>query len=127
MTGTDYAVLISTPADTKDDFDYLYRVLCTLDKELSLMAGEDNGEQRGETLKTSPKVPISSDHSYMCQDNDISSEDILGLIGTKSVDNIYVYPPGSYLLTEGEVITESIALKLIEYVEQGKEIRGRLF
>lgn len=116
MTGTDYAVLISTAADNKEDFDYLYRVLLTLDKEIGLMVGGDEN-----SLSTSERCSDEGDAS-----GNISPDEILRLIGSKAVDNIYVYPPGSYMLTEGEVITEPIALKLIEYVEQGKEIRGKL-
>ncbi|MBQ8412732.1 MAG: hypothetical protein IJX12_03885, partial [Lachnospiraceae bacterium] len=110
-------VLISTAADKKEDFDYLYRVLLTLDKEIGLMFGGDES-----SLSTGERCSDEGDSK-----GNISPDEILRLIGTKAVDNIYVYPPGSYMLTEGEIITEPIALKLIEYVEQGKEIRGKLF
>lgn len=110
MTGTDYVVLISTAADTREDFEYLYGVLHTLDRELGLMTGKPDKLTK----------PISGMNGNLCR------EDVIALIGTKAIDNIYVYPPGSYMLTEGEIITEPVAEKIIELMEQGKEIRGRL-
>lgn len=122
MTGIDYAVLISTPADSAEDFEHLYRVLEILDGEIDAMCG--NGESG--IKSNSPADFAVENRQGISSENNISSEQIKALIGTKAIDNVYVYPPGSYILTRGEVITEAIAERLIEYVEQGKEIRGKL-
>lgn len=110
MTGTDYVVLISTAADTREDFEYLYGVLHTLDKEIGFMSGEQEKLPKAESDLT----------------GNLNREEVMALIGTKAIDNIYVYPPGSYMITEGEIITEPVAEKIIELMEQGKEIRGKL-
>ena len=122
MTGIDYAVLISTPADSAEDFEHLYRVLEILDGEIDAMCGNGESGIKG----NSPADFAVENRQGISSENNISSEQIKALIGTKAIDNVYVYPPGSYILTKGEVITEAIAERLIEYVEQGKEIRGKL-
>lgn len=111
MSGTDYVVLISTPADHSEDFDNLYRTLELLDNEIGIMTGSEEG---------------CCYNRKIGQNERLYTKSIEKLVGTRAKDNIYVYPPGSYILTKGELITDSVAGRLIEYVEQGKEIRGRL-
>ncbi|MDD6328742.1 MAG: aminotransferase class I/II-fold pyridoxal phosphate-dependent enzyme [Eubacteriales bacterium] len=99
MAGADYVVLISTMEDTKEDFIHLCDVLEMLD---SMECG-----------------------SYY-DDTEDSEERFRQLIGKQAVDNIYVYPPGSYLITPGEVFTKEIVEQLIAYKQAGKAIRGKL-
>lgn len=122
MTGTDYAVLISTPADSVEDFEYLYRGLAILDSEIEAMCSNEKSNIKSNSLRNF----VTESGLDTNAAKTISSDKILQLVGTKAIDNVYVYPPGSYILTRGEIITNTIARKLIEYVEQGKEIRGRL-
>ena len=113
MSGKDYVVLISTAMDDEDDFDKLYMTLKTLDEEIGSQI------QGGEIITHIEQGEYQSEM-------DISETDIMNLVGTKAKDNVYVYPPGSYILTAGEMITRETAEKLVEYVRVGKKIRGRL-
>ena len=110
MSGTDYVVLISTPMDSKEDFEHLYNTLCAVDKQIeNYISGKDvDLTQVGK-----------SDLSY-------TPEYIMSLIGTTAKDNIYVYPPGNYILTVGEEITEDVAKQLINNIKSKKTIWGKL-
>jgi arginine/lysine/ornithine decarboxylase len=51
-------------------------------------------------------------------------ETINSLVGQRAEDNIYVYPPGSYIVTRGELITKEKAYILTGYAQSGKLLRG---
>lgn len=106
MSGTHHIVLISTPFDSVEDFDYLYEVLKVLDKETQVKCGEKYGysEAEWETEKETEKIK--------------------GLLGTFAEDNIYVYPPGICVAVKGEIIEQEDVDILLSYYESGKTIRG---
>lgn len=99
MAGRKHVVLISTVQDTKEDFNYLYRILQALD--ITLTEEGDYGKERYTTLK-----------------------DIQKLAGTRAKAPIHVYPPGSYIVNTGEMITSEIVEKLCAYRAAGLHIRG---
>lgn len=109
MTGNDYVVLISSALDSEKDFEHLADVLALIDEDIS-----------GGSIK-------SADLNYRECGGDISGQAIYRLVGSRAIDDIYVYPPGSYILTTGELITEEIADILIGHIKSGRRIRGRLF
>lgn len=103
MAGVTYVVLISTMEDDVADLAKLIDTLEIID----------------ERLATEERVVSDEKPEY-------TEEFLLSLVGTHAVDNVYVYPPGSYLLTPGELVTKDIALQLIAYQRSGKTIRGHL-
>ncbi len=102
MSGAHHIVLISTPFDSAEDFDYLYKVLKDLDKDTQ--------------VKSEPK--------YGYSEAECETEKIKGLLGTFAEDNIYVYPPGSCIAVKGEIIEQEDVDILLSYHESGKVIRG---
>ncbi|MCM1273306.1 MAG: aminotransferase class I/II-fold pyridoxal phosphate-dependent enzyme [Clostridium sp.] len=104
MSGAHYVLLISTPFDSEADFEYLYEALSRLDR--MLLSGQLNVSASSED-----KTGETKNH-------------IRKLLGTKAVHNIYVYPPGSYIVAEGEEITEEHINMLLSYADSGKQIRG---
>ncbi|MBD5095391.1 MAG: aminotransferase class I/II-fold pyridoxal phosphate-dependent enzyme [Lachnospiraceae bacterium] len=98
MSGIHHIVLISTPFDSVEDFDYLYEVLKDLDKDTQVTPGYSEIEWETEKIK--------------------------GLLGTFAEDDIYVYPPGSCIAVKGEVIEQEDVDILLSYYESGKIIRG---
>lgn len=105
MSGIDYVVLISSLVDKEDDFNHLYNVLYQLDKELAMSSNN-----------------IFGSDSNLCDEE--YEEKLRNMIGTKSKDNIYVYPPGAYIVKANEVISKEKIDLLLEYKKSGKEIRG---
>lgn len=105
MSGVNYVVLISTYMDEPEDFAHLERTIKLLDGELDseqLLVGEKQ-----------EVVEIT-----------FSKEQLYGLVGKVAADNIYVYPPGSYIVAAGEEITKETVDKLIQLKASGKRIVG---
>lgn len=98
MAGIRHVVLISTVKDTEKDFDILYNTLKNTDAVLT-----EEGDRK----------------------NDNSERmDLRALVGTTAQAPVYVYPPGSYLVTAGEIFTEEIVDTLLAYKKAGLHIRG---
>ncbi|MCM1288381.1 MAG: aminotransferase class I/II-fold pyridoxal phosphate-dependent enzyme [Clostridium sp.] len=98
MSGVHHIVLISTPFDSVEDFDYLYEVLKGLDMEIQA--------------------------KFLYGEREWELDKIKGLLGTFAEDNIYVYPPGSCVAVKGEIIEQEHIDILLSYYESGKKIRG---
>ncbi len=105
MSGINYVVLISTYMDEVEDFAYLEKTIKLVDEEFggkNCLAGDGQ---------------IISEATF-------SKEQLYRLVGTKAIDNIYVYPPGSYIVETGEEITREAVEKIIELKASGKRIVG---
>ena len=103
MSGADYVVLISTPADAKEDFDYLYKILEETDSNLIYEKSFTDNDSSAETQ---------------------THEKIRSLCGKAAPEDIYVYPPGSYIVMRGETVTEDIVGRLLRLADSGLKIRG---
>ena len=102
MSGTNYVVLISTYMDEPEDYEHLAKIIRLIDKEF----GSDKFQEE-------------------CSENaTFSKEELYELVGTMAEDNIYVYPPGSYIVVAGEEITKEAIDKIIELKASGKRILG---
>ena len=106
MAGEKHVVLISTMVDEKADFDGLYDALCCVDEKL---AG-------GEVYKNNSGMEAGEKQA---EDAGLRSR-----IGTKAEEPIYVYPPGSYIVEAGEVITEQAVEKILCCKAAGLRVRG---
>ena len=102
MSGVNYLVLISTYVDEPEDFAHLERTIRLLDEELE-------GEVVGK-----PEVKEAT----------FSSEELMNLEGKVAADNIYVYPPGSYIVAAGEMISKEAVEKITHLKASGKRIVG---
>lgn len=102
MSGTNYVVLISTYMDEPEEFMHLEKIIKLLDEEF----GRD-------------KVRNKS-----CEEATFSKEELYKLVGTVAEDNIFVYPPGSYIVAAKEEITKEAIDKIIELKASGKRIIG---
>lgn len=105
MSGVNYVVLISTYVDGPEDFSHLEKVLHQLDDEL------DVKEFHIDETEGNAQEEFSPDGYYK-------------LVGTVARENIYVYPPGSYIVAAGEEITQEAMDKLMELKKSGKKIVG---
>lgn len=109
MAGTDYVVLISTYKDEDQDFERLFGLLMKIDGMYeNLISGNIGSEQENQV--DAYDVQEAFDFSY--------------LIGNAAAANIYVYPPGSYIVREGETITEEQVTVMQEYAAAGLRIHG---
>ena len=105
MSGVNYVVLISTYVDGVEDFAHLERTVKLLDEELD--SQENYVGEMQEVAETT-----------------FSEEQLFSLVGKVAAANIYVYPPGSYIVAAGEEITEEAVEKIKELKVSGKRIVG---
>ena len=138
MSGLDYVVLISTFADEEQDFDRLYEALKQMDGKMQDHAAEMMASQMqdhaAEMMASPTRDDVEELITYPTRDDVAefatahSSQESLEVlrdqIGTRSKSNIYVYPPGSYIVTEGEVITAEAVNTLEQLAGAGKKIYG---
>lgn len=99
MAGRKHVVLISTVRDSQEDFERLYRALWMCD--VALTKEGDHEKER-------------------C----VGQEVLKKLVGTRAKAPIYVYPPGSYIVNTGELITPEVVEMLCTYQAAGLHIRG---
>ena len=119
MSGPDYIVLISSCFDKQEDFERLYEALKKID---------DNYDDYIKKIKEIEKITgqiytfdtIISDNT--CNEDMINK--LRSMEGTAAKDNIYVYPPGIYIVKRGEIFTKGKIDELINYVNMGKRLRG---
>jgi len=102
MSGANYVVLISTYMDEAEDFRHLETIIKYIDKEFD---------------RTSPMEKSNGKATFL-------KEELYKLVGTVAADNIYVYPPGSYIVVANEEISKEAVDKLIELKASGKRIIG---
>ena len=107
MSGVNYVVLISTYMDEPEDFAHLERTIKLLDEKLG------SEEYLPGDKQESPEDTFSTEALYKLE-------------GKVAAENIYVYPPGSYIVAAGEVINRQAIDKLIELKNSGKKIVGLL-
>lgn len=100
MSGAHHIVLISTPFDSRKDFDYLYEALFKLDRL------------------------FETDRDFTFDEQNKVIDKIEALEGSVAEDNIYVYPPGSYIVVKGESVTKKQIDLLVGYAKSNKVIRG---
>ncbi len=104
MVGINYVVLIATYMDEEKDFNDLLKTLEVLDEELKKVQEKD-----GEGNK------VLEDYKEWYE-----------LVGTEAKDNVYAYPPGSYIIRNKEIITKDAVDKLVELNKSGIQLRGNL-
>ena len=121
MSGLDYVVLISTYFDTDEDFDYLYNSLKNLDDNYDLYIKKIKNIEK-ESNQVYTFNANFKDKAYIERTVDI----IKDLEGATAKDNIYVYPPGIYIVKKGEIYTKESIDVLISHVRQGRQLRGEL-
>ncbi len=112
MSGVNYVVLIATYMDDTEDFQHLYKTLVLLDKEL---------EEESESANKKEDIQGEADNGEI-----IDYKALYALVGTVARDNVYAYPPGSYIVRAEEIITAEQIHKLIELHEAGIKLRGNL-
>lgn len=112
MCGINYVVLISTIADDVSRFEELFERIKRIDNFLNIIDKEKNME----------KLTCNSDKKLI--EHKLLTDKLQKLVGTVAPDNMYVYPPGSYVVRKGELITDKAAGQLMEYLSAGLQIRG---
>lgn len=130
MASAEYALAMTSLADTDVGFSRLYDAVCELDERLDGMGATSSGTDRSRAacvdlaamLASSPEVPeMTCFDTRQHVSEHVPRADCCGRI---SAEYLYIYPPGVPFLVPGERITDG-ALELIRYYESaGLEVLG---
>lgn len=116
MVNADYVLAMTSICDTQEGFDRLADALLEIDKKLvkkefGKSAVLSVPAQAAMTLKTAVGA-----EKEKCVRSDWE--------GKISGEYIYLYPPGSPILTPGEIISKEIYEQILDYIEQGLNVQG---
>ena len=119
MSGADYATAIVSCFDTTEGLERLSQALLEIDRELVYLEGESAWETVCGWQKPEIRMNMANAMEADCE--------ILPLelcAGRISAEFIYLYPPGIPIAAPGEVVTEMILEKVLEYKKMGLPVQG---
>lgn len=119
MISEKYVLAMTSICDTQEGFDRLEKALFEIDEILYDMEGkaEENPYEKPTCMKTGMSIKTALEAEKEC----MKWNDCIGKI---SAEYIYLYPPGSPILTPGEVVSKEIWEKIEAYKNCGLNIQG---
>lgn len=119
-----YIVLITSVCDTKNDYKYLYEILCKLDENISIT--NKNIDKAKKTVYNYIET-LNNEIVYTLKECDILPSINCNLYNSENQiakDFIIPYPPGIPILLSGERITKSTINIIATLLSQNIEIIG---
>lgn len=113
MASTDYAVAMTSLADTDEGFDRLFEALASIDKGLF----KTHKPAKPLPLVAEIKKPLS-----VALNQKKVKTPLTDAIGKISGEFVYAYPPGSPVIAPGEIISA----KTVEFLNNLSELGGRI-
>ncbi|MEE0264248.1 MAG: aminotransferase class I/II-fold pyridoxal phosphate-dependent enzyme [Acutalibacteraceae bacterium] len=110
MCSGDYAIAMTSMADSKDDFNKLAHALNQIDISIS----ESGRKSYSLVVSSLPEAKATIQEALSC---DYVEVDINNAIGKASAEYVWIYPPGIPIITPGEVITEE-AVSIIRSADE---------
>ena len=122
MVSEKYVLAMTSICDTQEGFDRLEKALFEIDEALYDMESKmeedrENSYEKPISIKTEMSIKAAIEAEKEC----VKWIDCIGKI---SAEYIYLYPPGSPILTPGEVVSEEIWKKIEAYKDRGLNIQG---
>lgn len=150
LCGADYVVAITTFLDSEEGLNRFVHALLEIDSQLKKMdavsdsqdMNDENGEARACMLQGSMKQKDRTQEDQWKQDwlQEQALEQKMRLadaleaeyeccrledsVGRISGEFVYLYPPGIPMITPGEVVSETIIKKILEYKKMCLPIQG---
>lgn len=106
MCSADYAIAMTSIADTTENFTALANALLEIDKSITKI-------ERNTLSATISELPPISKSISTALYSKAEQLDIYSAVGRISAEYVWVYPPGIPIITPGEIITEA-TVKIIE-------------
>ncbi len=122
MVSENYVLAMTSICDTQEGFDRLEQALFDIDRTL-IRKETDKGyiSKKPEFRIISPQSLMTLKAAQEAEKEKIDRKDWEGKI---SAEYIYLYPPGSPILTPGEVISKEICELIQRYIDLGLNIQG---
>ena len=119
MSGADYATAIVSCFDVKEGLERLSQALLKIDQELVYI--EEESAQESVCGWQKPEICMNMADAMEVDFEILPLELCEGRI---SAEFIYLYPPGIPIAAPGEVVTETILEKILEYKKMGLPVQG---
>ena len=116
MISANYVLAMTSMCDTQEGFDRLTEALFDIDKKLKRKVEKKTVEK---IVSAAPVMTIKAAQEAekkLCYRND--------WVGKISAEYVYLYPPGSPILTPGEIISKEIYEKIVGYINRGLNVQG---
>lgn len=119
MCSGDYAIAMTSMADTKDSLKKLAKALIEIDKELYSF-------QRRPIIISISNLPPRKMTVLNAVNNDYKTISILDSKNLISMEYVWVYPPGIPLITPGEIITDEIITAISTAIDNEMNLQKSL-
>ncbi|MCI8275040.1 MAG: decarboxylase [Lachnospiraceae bacterium] len=118
-----YVILMTSVADSAEDFDRLYEALADMDRKWEKARGRavKRPWEKERAGQLRPQVVFGPGEAMEKKKCSCRLEDCVGKV---SGEFAYIYPPGIPLLVPGERITEEVLQMLGRYGKRGFEVLG---
>ena len=113
MAMPEYAVAMTSPADTADGFERLHYALESIDRRLT---------KKKKTVPLFPDIPLSHISSALT-DTKTEKIGLSSAVGRISAEFVYAYPPGIPIIAPGEIITAAN----LEYLKTLSLTGGKIY
>lgn len=116
MISENYVLAMTSICDTQEGFDRLTEALFDIDKKLKR---KEEKKSVKKTISTTSVMTIKAAQDAkkeQCYRNN--------WVGKISAEYVYLYPPGSPILTPGEIISKEIYEKIVGYINRGLNVQG---
>lgn len=126
METAEYALALTSVADTDEGFERLRKALQQIDQECGKEA-EDSDEYAAKELMQTRNISeqlnqvLSIAEAKEAKGMSIALQDSVGYV---SKEYVYLYPPGIPLVVPGEEISAELMENLLEYRGQGMSLQG---
>jgi len=116
MVSENYVLAMTSICDTQEGFDRLTEALFDIDKKLKR---KEEKVTFGKMISAAPVMTIKA-----AQDAEKEQCYRKNWVGKISAEYVYLYPPGSPILTPGEIISKEIYEKIVGYINRGLNVQG---
>ncbi len=116
MVSAEYVLAMTSICDTKEGFDRLAKALLDIDKKL-----EKKESKELTIVSVSSQAEMTLKAAIEAEKEKCSRSEWEGKI---SGEYIYLYPPGSPILTPGEIISKEKCEEILCYIKRGLNVQG---
>lgn len=121
MVSQQYVLAMTSICDTQEGFDRLEQALFDIDARLENITEIADKEKNATCEKEKPEIVMSIKDALEAEREQLK---LMSAVGKISAEYIYLYPPGSPIITPGEKFTKEICRQIERYMELGLHVQG---
>jgi len=119
MASSDYVTALTSPADTEEGFERLYRAVAEIDRAAG--TGNHRGEKDSRFIEDRPVKIMNPGEA---PERKTVTIPLCESVGKISAEFMYIYPPGIPLLVPGEQISLQFVQNMRRYIAEEMNVSG---